>query len=223
MFRSLAARPPRQLDPPPHFGATGLHVHPQYRHGARLHRRWMGRPVPSLRCFSSTSLGCRSNCALLASDTPPFAPFDRYPSCSNCPLATAPSARLLFVTRSRCTRQFVREARGHRRWGPAPLRRLSPLQAAVDHPRALPPALLHVLARGGGELHCPGHCSHIHHVALFVRPYRQPDTSVLSLSFDVPRRPNSALTSIDAYSLRLSLRGNATPRLPSPLTNRQLR
>lgn len=70
MFRSLAARPPRQLDPPPHFGATGLHIHPQYRHGARLHRRWMGRPVPSLRCFSSTSLGCRSNCALLASDAP---------------------------------------------------------------------------------------------------------------------------------------------------------
>ena len=40
--------------------------------------------------------------------------------------------------------------------------------------------LLHVLVRGGGELLCPGHCFHIHDIALFVRPYRQPDTSVLT-------------------------------------------
>ena len=184
MFRSLAARPPRQLDPPPHFGATGLHIHPQYRHGARLHRRSMGRPVPSLRCSSSTSLGCRSNCALPASDAPLWTP-----QLSELPPRQCAVDDLLLVTLSRLLGTLSRyrthgnssgSARGHRRWGPAPLRQLLPLPAAVDHPRALPPALLHVLACGGGELHCPGHCFHIHHIALFVRPYRQPDTSVLT-------------------------------------------
>ena len=87
MFRSLAARPPRQLDPPPHFGAACLRIHPQYRHGSCLHRRSMGRPVPSLRCSSLTSLGCRSNCALPASDAPLRA-HGRCPSFSNTPLAT---------------------------------------------------------------------------------------------------------------------------------------
>ena len=183
MFRSLDARPPRQLDPPPHFGATGLHVHPQYRHGARLHRRWMGRPVPSLRCFSSTSLGCRSNCALLASDAPlravrPLPQLFELPP-RHCAVGKAPVRHEIPVHTP------IRPGgQGPSTVGISSTSTAVPLQAAVVRPQAMSLALLHVLARGGEELHCPGHCFH-HLLSLSGPTYRSP----------TPARSHSRLTS----------------------------